>query len=111
MDKIQALDLVISDPFSILSFTLSMFGAFVLGADWESDEALMHKEMNALIFGILVVLNCLTFLSCHWSVTLNALLTCSKECDPFTAKFMRVIPAQHRGKGQLCQLEKLNVIL
>ena len=31
MDKIQALDLVISDPFSILSFTLSMFGAFVLG--------------------------------------------------------------------------------
>ena len=31
MDKIQALDLAISDPFSILSFTLSMFGAFVLG--------------------------------------------------------------------------------
>ena len=82
-----------------------------MSVDWDAEDALFHKEMNVLVFGILVVLNALAYLSCHWSVTVNTLFTCKTEKDPFTAQFIRVIPGKHRGIAQLCQSKTIKVFL
>ncbi|KAF9585540.1 hypothetical protein BGW38_001911 [Lunasporangiospora selenospora] len=48
------------------------------------------------------------FLSCQWSVSIKAALTCKKETDPAKASIIRIIPDKHRGLGALCDLHHEN---
>ncbi|KAF9340586.1 hypothetical protein BGZ91_001256 [Linnemannia elongata] len=44
------------------------------------------------------------FLTCQWSVSIKASLTCRKETDVKKATIIRIIPDKHRGLGALCDL-------
>ncbi|CAG8712951.1 24317_t:CDS:10, partial [Gigaspora margarita] len=52
----------------------------------------------------LITMNALIFLSCQWSVRAKALFTCKKQNDVSKAKVIKIIPAPHKGKGELCDL-------
>ncbi|KAG0290756.1 hypothetical protein BGZ96_005796 [Linnemannia gamsii] len=44
------------------------------------------------------------FLTCQWSVSVKASLTCRKETDIKKATIIRIVPDKHRGLGALCDL-------
>ncbi|CAJ0830057.1 17619_t:CDS:10 [Entrophospora sp. SA101] len=61
-------------------------------------EYLGSEEWTFVTFGCLFTMNALVFLSCQWSVQARAFFTCVK------AKAIKIIPALHKGKGDLCDL-------
>ncbi|CAG8477163.1 1644_t:CDS:10 [Funneliformis mosseae] len=49
-------------------------------------------------------MNALIFLSCQWSTRAKAFFTCKKQSDIKFAQVIKIIPALHKGKGELCDL-------
>ncbi|KAG0356925.1 hypothetical protein BG005_004114 [Podila minutissima] len=72
------------------------------------DEWIRSEEITFVTLGSLLTLNSLLFLTCQWSVSIKASLTCKKESDPTKANVIRIIPEQHHGLGALCDLHHEN---
>ncbi|KAG0334874.1 hypothetical protein BG000_007965 [Podila horticola] len=72
------------------------------------DEWIRSEEITFVTLGLLLILNSLLFLTCQWSVSIKASLTCKKESDPTKANVIRIIPEQHHGLGALCDLHHEN---
>lgn len=53
-----------------------------------------------------MTLQALVFLSCEWSVTIKAMLTCTKAKNVDSANLIKVIPAEHQGAGAICPIER-----
>ncbi|KAG0244727.1 hypothetical protein BGX31_008616 [Mortierella sp. GBA43] len=68
------------------------------------DEWIKSEEITFVTLGSLLTINALLFLTCQWSVSIKASLTCKKETDPAKATIIRIIPDKHRGLGALCDL-------
>ncbi|CAG8522745.1 9987_t:CDS:10 [Ambispora gerdemannii] len=70
------------------------------------DELLVSEEWTFLTLGSLITTNALLFLSCQWSVRLKALFTCKSVLvnDIYKARVIKIIPAPHKGKGEICPL-------
>ncbi|RIB07790.1 hypothetical protein C2G38_2112725 [Gigaspora rosea] len=71
---------------------------------YKYDEFIVSEEWTFLTLGSLITMNALIFLSCQWSVRAKALFTCKKQNDVSKAKVIKIIPAPHKGKGELCDL-------
>ncbi|KAG0089409.1 hypothetical protein BGZ93_009872 [Podila epicladia] len=72
------------------------------------DEWIRSEEITFITLGSLLTFNSLLFLTCQWSVSIKASLTCKKESDPTKANVIRIIPEQHHGLGALCDLHHEN---
>ncbi|KAF9098989.1 hypothetical protein BGX23_004524 [Mortierella sp. AD031] len=68
------------------------------------DEWIKSEEITFVTLGLLLTTNAMLFLTCQWSVSVKASLTCRKETDPKKATIIRIIPDKHRGLGALCDL-------
>ncbi|CAG8543740.1 13391_t:CDS:10, partial [Ambispora leptoticha] len=70
------------------------------------DEFLASEEWTFLTLGSLITTNALLFLSCQWSVRLKAFFTCKgvKVNEIHKARVIKIIPAPHKGKGEICPL-------
>ncbi|CAI2170569.1 11681_t:CDS:10 [Funneliformis geosporum] len=61
-------------------------------------------EWTFLSITSLVTINALIYLSCHWSIRAKAFFTCTKQNDVRKAQVIKILPAPHKGKGELCEL-------
>ncbi|CAG8588606.1 7711_t:CDS:10 [Funneliformis caledonium] len=68
------------------------------------EEYFKSEEWTFLTLTSLITMNALIFLSCQWSTRAKAFFTCKKQSDIKFAQVIKIIPALHKGKGELCDL-------
>ncbi|PKC13426.1 hypothetical protein RhiirA5_459417 [Rhizophagus irregularis] len=73
------------------------------------EEYLASEEWTFLTLVSLITMNALIFLSCQWSVRAKACFTCETKNDIRRAKVIKIIPAPHKGKGELCDLNSARI--
>ncbi|KAG0348881.1 hypothetical protein BG004_003832 [Podila humilis] len=81
-----------------------LYPAWIFVYLFRYDEWIRSEEITFVTLGSLLTINALLFLTCQWSVSIKASLTCKKESDAAKANVIRVIPEQHHGLGALCDL-------
>ncbi|KAJ3378069.1 hypothetical protein HDU92_007711 [Lobulomyces angularis] len=70
----------------------------------------VSSELTTFSFIVVFAVNAIVYLSTHWAVSAKALLTCNVETDPYKASLIKIIPIEHNGQGEFCELKKHRVI-
>ncbi|KAJ1551719.1 hypothetical protein HK096_003441 [Nowakowskiella sp. JEL0078] len=88
------------------------------------DDWLGSNEVARLGFIMVLSLHALSFLICQWSVDIKSWLTCKnvlnclhlasisnfffflQESDPFKATIIKIIPIQHHGRSEMCEIKR-----
>ncbi|KAG0300168.1 hypothetical protein BGZ97_003362 [Linnemannia gamsii] len=87
---------------------LFLYPAWAFIYFFKYDEWIKSEEITFVTLGLLLTTNAMLFLTCQWSVSVKASLTCRKETDVKKATIIRIIPDKHRGLGALCDLHHEN---
>ncbi|KAJ3194964.1 hypothetical protein HDU82_002272, partial [Entophlyctis luteolus] len=108
-----------SFPFAVI-YVLWLYAYLAL-----YDELFGSKEFAMFTLILAIAGNVLALLSCQWSVSAKAFLTCNEVRlsgknaaegqqvfqvkDPAAAKLIKIIPAPHQGAGALCPIDMIRV--
>lgn len=68
------------------------------------DTYLGSEEWTFVSLGCLIAINALVFLAGQWSVSIQALFTCTTETDVNRASLIKIIPPRSKGAGSLCKI-------
>ena len=84
---------------------------FVLYAIWlqawlVTDFYGMTVEAGMVTLAFIFALQVLVVLSCHWSVHIMAVTTCTKVKSPSEATFAKVVPTANNGSAELVRVRK-----
>ena len=90
-------------PFLSL-YPLLAYAYFVRYDDWLKSEEWTFLACVGLGAG-----HALSFLATRWSTTARAFITCRSANSLRSADSVRLVPAEHRGKGEIVPLRKKNV--
>ena len=90
-------------PFLAL-YPLLAYAYFIRYDDW-----LRSAEWTFLACVSLGAGHALSFLATRWSTTARALITCRSASSVRNADAIRIVPAEHRGKGEIVSINKKDV--
>ena len=90
-------------PFLAL-YPVLAYAYFVRYDDWLKSEEWTFLACVSLGGG-----HALSFLTTRWSTAARAFITCRNVSDIRSADCIRIVPAEHRGKGEIVNLKKKNV--
>ncbi|KAJ1798874.1 putative cation-transporting ATPase 1 [Coemansia sp. RSA 2399] len=68
------------------------------------DDFLGSQEFTTLSLLAVIMSQALVFLTCQWSVNMNALLTSQSVSDPYEAEIVKVVAASHFGRSAMCDM-------
>jgi len=65
-------------------------------------------EAGYIVGAVIVILNILVILSCHWSVTVMAVMTCNRvsEREAIMAEWAKVVPSENNGFAEMVKLAR-----
>lgn len=78
----------------------------VYGAAWMNYNDVVHEDVWLLLALVAALVHALTWLACFWSVHVRTMVTCLQVSDPFKAELIKVVPVEHRGRAELCPLQR-----
>lgn len=85
-------------------YPLLAYAYFVRYDDWLGSEEWTFLACVTLGLG-----HALSFLATRWSTGVRAFVTCRSVNDVRNADCIRIVPAEHRGKGEIVRLRKKDV--
>ncbi|ODM96004.1 Manganese-transporting ATPase 13A1 [Orchesella cincta] len=82
-----------------------LYGAWaMIWTSWLEPESAFEAGMIGL--AVILVLQTLVYLCCHWSVHVCAYLTCFRVSDPLKAKLAKVMPTPTNGSAELVKINR-----